>query len=358
MRAFQLLLGILAAALDIALTHRTQNWGPLEFKNLVTFGDSYTDDTRLSYFYAHNGSAPPVGWKQPETNESSSGGYTWGHYVGKAANITRHNYAVSAAVCSNKITPRTMPPLGMFYPSVLEYEIPAFIADNQYIDPQGNRFLDIPPDVTVYAIWIGTNDLGNYAFLTDSQAAGKTIPDYAECVYEALDGIYASGGRYFVILNNAPLHLTPQYALLENGGAKSVSWWPDKPDNQTLINYRIWEQVANANEIFKYKTPFEVLVADRYPGAGVAVMDMYGLLSDIYYNPEEWFGRIGANVTGFVKHCNSEGEDCVHLQDEETFMWFDELHPSDTTDRFIAEEFVKVVNGESRWATYWGDSLG
>lgn len=54
-----------------------------------------------------------------------------------------------------------------------------------------------------------------------------------------------------------------------------------------------------------------------------------------------------------MKHCNADGEDCVRLQDEENFMWFDELHPSQTTDKFIAEEFVKVVNGESEWATYW-----
>ncbi|KAE8359143.1 glycoside hydrolase superfamily [Aspergillus caelatus] len=300
----------------------------------------------------------PLEWiegsiQQLTANSSASGGYIWGHYVATATNATRHNYAVSGGACSNKITPRTMSGLNMPYPSVLEYEIPAFLADSQYVDSQGNRFLDIPADETVYAIWIGTNDLGNYAFLTDSQVQGKVISDYVECVYESLDRIYASGGRYFVLMNLAPLQLTPQYALLEDGGAKTVSWWPDKPGNQTLISYRMWEQVVNVNEVFRYRTPYEVLVADRYPGAGVAVMDMYGLLSDIYYNPDDWFGDVGANVTGFVKHCNAEGKDCVRLPDEENFMWFDELHPSQTTDKFIAEEFVKVVNGKSEWATYW-----
>ncbi|KAE8383318.1 glycoside hydrolase superfamily [Aspergillus bertholletiae] len=323
------------------------------FNNLVTFGDSYTDDTRVAYFYAHNGSAPPVGWKQPEANSSASGGYIWGHFVASATNATRYNYAVSGGACSNKITPRTMSGLNMPYPSVLEYEIPAFLADSRYVDAQGNRFLDIPADETVYAIWIGTNDLGNYAFLTDSQVRGKVIPDYVECVYQALDRIYESGGRYFVLMNLAPLQLTPQYALPQNGGVTTVSWWPDKPDNQTLISYRMWEQVVNVNEAFRYRTPFEVLVAERYPEAGVAVMDMYGLLSNIYYNPDDWFGDVGANVTGFIKHCNAEGKDCVRLPGEENFMWFDELHPSETTDKFIAQEFVKVVNGESKWATYW-----
>ncbi|KAB8264148.1 glycoside hydrolase superfamily [Aspergillus pseudonomiae] len=275
------------------------------------------------------------------SNSSASGGYNWGHYVATATNATRHNYAVSGGACSNKITPRTMSGLNISYPSVLEYEIPAFLADKQYVDAQGNQFLDIPAEDTVYAIWIGTNDLGNYAFLTDSQVRGRVIPDYVDCVYEALDRVYQSGARYFVVMNLAPLQLTPQYALPSDGGVESVSWWPDKPANQTLTSYRMWEQVVTVNQVLRYRTPFEVEVADRYPGAGVAVMDMYGLVN------------VGANVTGFVKHCNADGEDCVRLPDEENFMWFDELHPSQTTDRFIAEEFVKVVNGESEWATYW-----
>jgi hypothetical protein len=172
-----------------------------------------------------------------------------------------------------------MAPFNVSYPSVLEYEIPAFLADSKYTTPAGQKFLDIPAAETVYAIWIGTNDVGNYAFLTDSQVAGKTLPDYIECVYEALDRVYENGGRYFVLMNLAPLQLTPQYALLERGGAKSVSWWPDKPENQTAISYRMWEQVITVNDVVKYKTPFEVLVKHRWPGARVAVMDMYGLVS-------------------------------------------------------------------------------
>jgi hypothetical protein len=45
--------------------HSAQAWKAGKFKTLVTFGDSYTDENRLSYFIQHNGSAPPVGWDQP-----------------------------------------------------------------------------------------------------------------------------------------------------------------------------------------------------------------------------------------------------------------------------------------------------
>lgn len=37
-------------------------------------------------------------------------------------------------------------------------------------------------------------------------------------------------------------------------------------------------------------------------------------------------------------------------------MWYDELHPSEQTDRVIAREFLEVIKGKSKWATYWKDS--
>jgi hypothetical protein len=40
-------------------------WVGKEFESLVAFGDSYTDEQRISYFSGNNGSAPPVGWVEP-----------------------------------------------------------------------------------------------------------------------------------------------------------------------------------------------------------------------------------------------------------------------------------------------------
>ncbi|PYI07368.1 SGNH hydrolase [Aspergillus sclerotiicarbonarius CBS 121057] len=338
-----------------ALAHASQKWGPSKFTSLVTFGDSYTDDTRVSYFYNHNGSAPPVGWVEPITNDSASGGYIWGHYVKEYASLShRYNYAVSGASCSNHITPRTTS-FGL-YPSVLEYQVPAFKADFSYTVPStGEKFLSIAPNETIFAIWIGTNDLGNYAFLTDSQVPNKTIPDYIDCVYEALDGVYATGAaKYFVIMNVVPLQLAPLYATPENGGIGENNYWPDKGGNLTEISYRMWEQVATVNDVYGYRTPVEWLVRRRYPGAEVAVMDMYGLISDIYYNPSQYLnGSAPANVTGYDHHCNVAGTECQTLPSPDSFLWYDQLHPSERTDQVIAEEFVKVVRGESRYAMYW-----
>lgn len=65
---FQTLAGLtLAARVATAATIGADrhSWGAGRFKSLVSFGDSYTDDSRLGYFINNNGSAPPVGWVNP-----------------------------------------------------------------------------------------------------------------------------------------------------------------------------------------------------------------------------------------------------------------------------------------------------
>ena len=63
--------GSLAAVVSTAPTSNGQDhgvggksgngWNLKNFKSFVAFGDSYTDESRLTYFFAHGGSAPPVG---------------------------------------------------------------------------------------------------------------------------------------------------------------------------------------------------------------------------------------------------------------------------------------------------------
>lgn len=100
-------------------------------------------------------------------------------------------------------------------------------------------------------------------------------------MYRALDDVYRSGGKYFVLMNLAPLHLAPLYAVPEKGGitGKESLYWPWKSGNITEISHRMREQVIALNQVFDYRTPYELLIAKRYPGARFAVMDTYSLVS-------------------------------------------------------------------------------
>lgn len=51
-----------------ARSNSSDSWDLKNFTSFVVFGDSYTDESRLGYFASHNGSAPPVGWIEPEVS--------------------------------------------------------------------------------------------------------------------------------------------------------------------------------------------------------------------------------------------------------------------------------------------------
>lgn len=114
------------------------------------------------------------------------------------------------------------------------------------------------------------------------------------------------------------------------------------------------ETVVTVNAIYDYRTPFAVEINKRFPDSHFAVMNMYGLFYDIHNNPAQYLnGSAPLNVTGYDQHCNLTGGDCTRSNNPDSFLWFDELHPSEQTERVVARTFVDVVKGVSPWATYW-----
>ena len=258
-------------------------WDLKQFSTLVVFGDSYSESDRFEYFLNHGGQAPPPGWVAPPNNDSADGGFPWPDYVHWYSGARIYNYAVAGASCSNDITPRYFPEIHANYPDVEHYEIPAWIADSKYVEPNGTKFLVGPRDETVYSMWIGTNDLDVGEMLTDSQIPGTNITTYMDCVFAQLQRIYDNGARYFVLQNMIPLFLTPLVATPENGGVGPNHFWPNKPSNLTAISYKMLEMIVTTNMIYQYRTPFELLVARKFPEARFALMDMYGLVSPISF---------------------------------------------------------------------------
>jgi hypothetical protein len=179
-------------------------------------------------------------------------------------------------VCSNEITPRILDSINAPFPSVLEYQIPAFLADKSYTDPATKKpFLDIPVSQTVYALWIGTNDLGNGAFITNSQVKGKTLNDYVGCLFGVLEKLYKSGARNFVLMNVVPLYLTPQYASPDDGGVTADKFWKDKPADRRGINRKMEQQVNFVNSAMERRLS---TMARRYPGSQFALLNTHELV--------------------------------------------------------------------------------
>lgn len=352
------MLPLSALFLASAIAAKPPPYKPRGFENLVTFGDSYTDESRLAYFGSHNGEAPPVGMLMPENNASASGGYPWGRIVAQKTGAMYYNYAVSGATCSNEIIEREWATIHAPFPSVMDYEIPAFKADVKYVNETtgtNTLYTNRRAENTVYALWIGTNDLGFGAFLSDSQAPGTTISTFVDCIWEVFDNIYETGGRRFVLLNQAPLEVSPLYAEPDKGGTFDSKFWTNKTlYNMTEYNYKMLEYTTNVNTLFDYGVPFQLLIQRRWPDASFAIFNVHQLLRDIHNKPEAYL-EAPANVTGSYYTCDGERfSHCVKSKnDMASFMWYDELHPSERSDEIIAENFIDVVNGNSTYGTYY-----
>ncbi|KAK4226799.1 GDSL lipase/esterase [Podospora fimiseda] len=322
------------------------------FTNLVTFGDSFTDNGRLGYYINNAGKAPPPGQLHPESNNTASGGLTWAQYVAQSAGARLADYAIGGATCSNKIVEREFSYIGRSFPSVLEDEIPSFQADIKY----KSVFTSRTEDNTVYALWIGTNDLGFDAFLSDSQAPGTTITNFVECVWSVFDAIYKTGGRRFVLLNEAPLERSPLYAPIEKGGTGDSQFWKTKSNyNTTQYSEKIKEYTTSVNTIFEYGVPFQQTIKSRWPKATFDLFDVHRLFLDIYKTPSKYLDA-PYNVDSYWHQCDSAGGNCVDqtaVGPLSGYLWYDELHPSNKADSVIANNFIDVLDGKSKYGTRW-----
>jgi hypothetical protein len=136
-------------------------------------------------------------------------------------------------------------------------------------------------------------------------------------------------------MNTAPLELAPIYANDTLHGVGDNQYWPEKPTNHTQIAETMREYTTSVNTIMAFQTPFELLVANRYPGAHFALFDTHSLMSDIYHSPTQYLNGTGVvaggeSVWGYENHCTVDQTSCVKRYNgtnPDAFLWFDELHP-------------------------------
>ncbi|KAG8409681.1 hypothetical protein J3458_018768 [Metarhizium acridum] len=313
-----MLLSLLAMALR-AISSPTSlhvgTGGTNKMENLVSFGDSYTDESRFHYFVQHH-EAPPAGQVLPPSNDTWSGGYAWGRLVANATGANYYNYAVAGAMCTNNVDSRDLDAINGPFPSVLEYEIPAFEHDIGYPGLYPSR----RPDNTVYALWVGTNDLGVDGILADKQKDGTTVSTYADCVWSVLDRIHRAGGRQLVLLNQAPLERAPMYATPGSGGLGNHQFWANKTAyNATEYASKMREYTTSVNTMYDYGGPFHLLVRRRWPGASLSVLDMHSLIMDVVDSPGEYLDA-PADVVAPFRTCL---DGCVDSKyPRSSFMWY------------------------------------
>ncbi|EPQ56330.1 hypothetical protein GLOTRDRAFT_74924 [Gloeophyllum trabeum ATCC 11539] len=312
----RVLLAVLPSALGWATGPQ-----PGQIKNLVTFGDSYTD-----------------------VGNPADGGAAWPAYAASYAPFALYPYAKSGATCSNNLTDR--PP-----PSVFEGQIPAFLAE------VANGTAKLNMEETVFTLWIGTNDVGVHELLTNQQTPGVTLVNTTRCAVNWVSAMYGYGARNFVFQNMLPLQLTVLYS---NYSYPNRYWTLQR--NTTEWNVFMTEITNTGNALSRLM--LEAL-APALPGAHIGIFDSYALFHDMYTHPSAYLnGTAPLNVTGCVNSCvfppngnvsDASSASCTVAEgsDRDSFLWYDELHPSEQSDRVVAREITAAIQRTSEdWITW------
>ncbi|KAI0743996.1 hypothetical protein C8Q80DRAFT_1184464 [Daedaleopsis nitida] len=327
-----------AAFIGLAAVHVTAR-----ITDVVLFGDSYTDQSRSHSI--SNGTYPGKDYQEiyPPADTAADGGFQWPFYLGVYGNHKIWNYAVGGAVCSNALTPL----LGV--PDVSGGQQEWFVQDHVAHNGTAHQKLLLDSASTVVIMWVGTNDVGINNFVTNDQAADVSLADVADCQLDTIRRLHALGMRRFVLNSLIPLQLTKLYADSDD----RTIYYP-APHNGTAWHRSMYNLVRSLNRMLLDGA--NVLNAQWRGDGRVSWFDTYDFFQEMYDHPTRYFnGSIPANVTGHCHQCPDPDDwrqcdigDCT-LDQRDSYMWWDELHPSEQTGRNLAAEMHKKLQGKSRY---------
>ncbi|KZV88125.1 carbohydrate esterase family 16 protein [Exidia glandulosa HHB12029] len=272
---------------------------------------------------------------------TGDGGVAWPVYAARDGNLSLHPFAKSGGTCSNNITFRPSP-------SVMESQVPAFINASK------SGSMRLPSSDTVYTLWIGTNDVGQSALLTGNDP-GFSIVDVTACAIDWVRIMHNLGARNFIFQNMIPLQLTQLYSA---DSFPNRFWHFER--NTTEWAVFMTELTTAGNAISKLMLQ---ALAPSLRDSRIALFDSHALFTDMFIHPELYLnGTAPLNVTGSINECVFElnggpvGGACPNATTDgavrDSFLWFDELHPSEQADRIVAREMVKAMKGNTRFATW------
>ena len=269
---------------------------------IVAFGDSLSDTNNI-----YNASM----WVLPNDNSWLQGrfsnGNTWVEYLAKRHNLPLYNWAIGGAA-GDAQKYGIIPGLRQEVNSWVEYSKDA----KNYNKTK-----------TLFTVLIGGNDLINY---------NRTVNQIMADVQDSVEAIIANGGKNILILNLPDISVAPVFKV-----------------NAQLDKVKIAEQVADYN--IKLANYIETLKNRHHNQINIELFNTAASFSQIISSPAK-YGI--ANVTDSCLNLNTDSSGNylkaqkarVICSNADTFMFWDNLHPTTKMHEILATEVDKFIQNK------------
>ncbi|KAJ3087903.1 hypothetical protein HK100_008205 [Physocladia obscura] len=171
------------------------------------------------------------------------------------------------------------------------------------------------PKETLFAIWIGVNDVGwssGWSNMTDPVSRIKTYNIIISYYTSYVQQLYNAGARNFLFLNCPATYLSP------SASSNSAFF---KVLNQAY-NSVLYTQVT---ALFK-----------KLPYANYAFFDTFALFEQVYFNAQS-YGI--TNLTGYATQVTP------NYPYNQSYFWLDALHPNTVVHKVISKTVAEQVFG-------------
>ncbi|KAJ3813221.1 hypothetical protein F5876DRAFT_35588 [Lentinula aff. lateritia] len=283
------------------------SWGDTEF--LFAFGDSYTTD-------GYNISA---GIDSPVPGFTSSNGPNWVEFLGGTYNVTDttvFNLASGGATIDSALVPPYLPTVLSVVDQVSQFQ--EFLASK----PVGAEWSS---SNSLFAIWIGINDVGNsFPWTNISQ------PIFYEKLMARLASqveiLYSSGARSFVFLTVPPTDRAP--LQIEQGPEVAAQFKGFLADYNNQLD-------ATVNNFTQHHPDVDLAM----------VFDTRPIFNTLLDNSQT-FGFV--NITGYCEayengtpDMTTQVEGCAPVS---SYFWLNTLHPLFTVHNILAHALSTALS--------------
>ncbi|MFZ5603854.1 MAG: SGNH/GDSL hydrolase family protein [Pseudomonadota bacterium] len=268
---------------------------PAKISKVAIFGDSASDDQNL-----YSGSQHLMPYEGSWFLGHFTNGWVWNEYLTNALNLPNYNWAVAGAAADDYYV----------IPGV-DSQVDSYLAYMQ-------SALNYQPANTLFAVFIGGNDLVNYGRSVDSILAKES---------SALTKLINSGARHILLLNLPPFDRAPAF----------VDAYSTRTDAAVIR-----AQVLDYNA--RLVTLRNQLVS-QYGANGIAlnihIYDTKAQVDDLLNNPAS-YGRTNATDSCLAL---DDSDTSNYLTDHarragctnaDTYVFWDRLHPSTASHKLIA----------------------